>query len=123
MPAVRKYASAADRQAAYRERCRRRLWAQESDGSVSAASVPPAPGKRRWDAITRHALCLLEQAAEEMQDYYDRQSETWQESEAGESLIERLESMTEIVEVLQAQLTTLKRNVTLQKTGVDNHGN
>jgi len=96
MPAVRKYASAADRQSAYRERCSRRM-AETSSGP----SVPPAPGKRRWDGMIGQAVCLLEQAAGEMQDYYDQRSETWQESQAGESLIERVESLTEIVAALQ----------------------
>ena len=89
MPRVRKYQTNGERQAAYRHRC-----AQVMDFEV-AAPIPSALGRRRWKAILKAASVLLNCAASEMQDYFDQHSETWQDSQAGESLTEMLESMQE----------------------------
>lgn len=86
MPRTRKYQTNGERQAAYRRRC-----AQRAD----AGQIPSAPGRRRWKAMLNAASSLLDSAASEMRDYFDQHSECWQESPAGESLAETLESVEE----------------------------
>lgn len=91
MPRTRKYQTNGERQAAYRRRC-----AQVTDVGVCAL-LPSALGRRRWRAMVNKALLLLEGAASEMQEYFDQHSESWQESQAGESLAEMLESVQDAV--------------------------
>ena len=43
--------------------------------------------------MIKAASALLEGAATEMQDYFDQRTDTWQESQVGESLLEMLESV------------------------------
>lgn len=78
MPRRRKYQTNGERQAAYRGRC-----AQATFGSI-----PSVPGLRRWKAMIKAASALLEGATTEMQDYFDQRTDTWQESQVGESLLE-----------------------------------
>ena len=85
MPRTRKYHTDGERQAAYRRRC-----AQATSGSI-----PSVPGRGRWKAMVKAASVLLNCAASEMQDYFEQHSEAWQDSQAGESLTEMLESMQE----------------------------
>jgi len=47
------------------------------------------------------ALHLLEQAQEEMQDYYDGKSEAWQDSQRGEAFAEAMESAADIASELK----------------------
>jgi hypothetical protein len=82
MPRTQKYQSNGERQAAYRRRC-----AQATFGSI-----PSVPGRRRWKAMLKAASALLECATTEMQEYFEAHSDTWQESQVGESLVEMLES-------------------------------
>jgi hypothetical protein len=95
MPTPRQYASAAQRQAAYRLRCR-----EEGGLTRGVASLPSQPGRRRWAALCGRALSLVEQLGQEMEVYYDQRSEAWQESERGEALGEMMESVAEIAEAL-----------------------
>lgn len=89
MPAARKYESAAERQAAYRLRCKERE-------RTLAYPVPSAPGLRRWTAMFGRALYLVEKASEEMQTYCDGKSEAWQDSERGEAFADAMESAQDI---------------------------
>lgn len=69
MPTPRKYATSADRQAAYRAR-----------RNATAASLPRTssiPGYRRWAVMLSQAQGLLEQVTEEMAVYRDERSEAW----------------------------------------------
>jgi len=50
------------------------------------------------------ALYLVEQAHEEMQDYCDGKSETWQESQSGEKFAETMEFAGEIASELRDAL-------------------
>jgi hypothetical protein len=93
MPRTRKYQTNSERQAAYRLRC-------AQAGKVSA-TFPPGPSRRRWKAIVNAALALLYCAAGEMQDCIEAHSETWQESQAGESLTEMLESVQDASAALE----------------------
>jgi hypothetical protein len=92
MPTPRKYATNAERQAAYRVR-----------GTATApteAPIPPAPGYRRWARMLRQVQGLLTAVTEEMATYWEARSAVWQESERGEAFTERLE----IVEALRDQV-------------------
>lgn len=94
MPMPRKYASVAERQAAYRLRCRERE-------PILAETIPQAPGRKRWRAMLGHALYLVEQAASEMEAYYDQRPESWQTGERGEAFAEAMESATDISSALR----------------------
>jgi hypothetical protein len=58
------------------------------------------PGQRRWDAMRRQALCLVEQVTSEMAMYHEQRSEQWQDSEKGEAFIEVMESIADIAAAL-----------------------
>jgi hypothetical protein len=101
MPTPRKYANHAERQAAYRRR-------QAEAAPVLTAGDPSSPGSKRrtpsparWEALIRQARRLVEAAAEEMEEYYEQRSERWQESEPGEALLERLQSVQEAKSALE----------------------
>jgi len=91
MPTPRKYASNAERQAAYRAR----------RPSETAGTPPPRPGYRRWGVMIRQAGTLLETITVEMEAYYEERSESWQDSERGENFTERLELIEEIVTLIR----------------------
>jgi hypothetical protein len=92
MPTPRKYANAAEKQAAYRHRL---------NAQTQSKTTPPAPGYKRWNAMRSQSLCILELAITEMETYYDQRSDAWQESERGEALTEMTESMAEIAAVMR----------------------
>lgn len=101
MPQPRKYASPAERQAAYRIRCER---TRQNQASVKGLPCLPAlatmPGWPRWKATFRMAHDLIDGAVSEMQDYYDDRSDAWQESERGEDHQERIASVEAVLEAL-----------------------
>lgn len=94
MPTPRQYATSAERQAAYRQRS-----AAAGQQALTARGVPPLPGvatipgQARWQELIRRASILLATVQEEMQDYYDQRSETWQESERGADFLERMQAI------------------------------
>jgi hypothetical protein len=94
MPTVRKYASAAERQAAYRRRCAARRQEQMH-------SSPSTPSPKRWKTMMAQALRILETATREMESYHDKRSERWQEGERGEQFREMTESLEEITAALR----------------------
>lgn len=99
MPRTRKYQTNSERQAAYRRRC-----AQTTDAELITKVSGPivsVPGRGRWKAMVKAASVLLDCAASEMQDYFDQRSEQWQDSQAGESLAEMLESVQEALASLE----------------------
>ena len=95
MPTTRKYATPADRQAAYRTRRATR------SAATGPPAAPPVPGVRRWTVITGQVRSLLEGGAGEMAAYQTARSETWQRSERGELCTETVEALEEILEMLQ----------------------
>lgn len=95
----KKYGTAAQKQAAYRARCAAQR--QEELASKGIPKVPSMPGYRRWDVMRRHALCLMEQVACEMESYYEEKSERWQDSERGEVFAEVMESIADIAATLK----------------------
>jgi hypothetical protein len=64
-------------------------------------AVPTIPGNARWRAAIEQAYTLLEQTANEMQNYHDDRSEQWQESERASELLERIEALEDFVAQLQ----------------------
>jgi hypothetical protein len=85
MPQERKYASSANRQAAYRRRCQQaRRIELLSKGLPPLPAIPTMPGWPRWNTSLRLAQDLIERTQVEMEQYFDDRSETWQESERGE---------------------------------------
>ena len=92
MPTPRKYANAAEKQAAYRHR----IAAQ-----TQSKTIPPAPGYKRWKVMRSQSLCMIELVITEMETYYDQRSDAWQESQRGEALADMAESMAEIAASLR----------------------
>ena len=93
MPTPKRHASAGERQAAYRLRCKAR---------VGAAPVAPStPGRQRWEMMRRQALSLVETVAQEMETYHDQRPDQWQDSERGEAFAETLESLADIAAALR----------------------
>lgn len=96
MPTPRRYADHAARQAAYRLRLGEARTKELAARRMPALpTIATLPGEARWRALTRQAALLLQTALEEMQDYYEQRSDTWQESERGEAFRERLEALQE----------------------------
>jgi hypothetical protein len=91
MPTPRRYATAAQRQAAYRLRCQTRA---QAGGSTPA--FPTQPGRRRWKAMCARATELLTQVQGEMEAYQAGRPEAWPESARGEAFGELLEAVTEL---------------------------
>jgi|FrelakmetLWP11LW_1041352.scaffolds.fasta_scaffold124280_1 hypothetical protein len=92
MPQIRKYANAAERQAAYRQRC--------AQGQQFKA-ISQTPGYRRWNAMKAQALSLLEQIASEMQCYCNQRSDAWQDSERGETFVDQMDTLEQIANELR----------------------
>ena len=95
MPTKRKYATNADRQAAYRARC----------DTMTPSACLPTPTSialyRRWAALTIQARGIMEGVAEEMVAYEKERSEAWQNSERGEFFHENVETLEEILDLLR----------------------
>jgi len=94
MATPRQYATAADRQAAYRAR-------RGATTGAKSLPIPQVPGYRRWAVILEQVQGQLEGVAEEMADYRDERSETWQNSERCERFTESLEALEEFIELLR----------------------
>jgi hypothetical protein len=101
MPQPKKYASHAQRQAAYRlrqEQARRKQLSAR--GLPAAPLISTMPGSARWNASLQMAYNLMERTIAEMQDYYDDRSEGWQESERGDEHQERIASIEAVLDAL-----------------------
>ena len=98
MSRIRTYATNAERQAAYRKRLAQR----ERSGIVSG--LPKRPGHARWNQAIPKACRLLEIVRDEMQDYFDERSERWQDSERGQDLQGRIDSLSAIVDDIDGLL-------------------
>jgi hypothetical protein len=95
MVAPRKYANAAARQAAYRQRLAARL------GPEPGGPIPVAAGYGRWRAIRNRCVCMLDSAAAEMGSYAHSRSDAWQDSERAEAFAQMMESISEIAAALK----------------------
>jgi len=102
MPTPRRYGTHAQRQAAYRQRvAEARRQELQAKGMPPLPAISALPGVRRWEAMNRQALLLLQSIQEEMQDYYDERSDTWKESERGESMAERLQALQDAIAAVE----------------------
>src|SRR5438128_10489885 len=100
MPTPRRYASHAQRQAAYRRRVAdARKQELQARGMPALPAISTMPAARRWEAVTRQALVLLQTVQGEMQEYYDERSEIWKEGERGESMVEQLQALQDAIAV------------------------
>ena len=96
MPEPKLYASHAQRQAAYRRRCREATERQLRDKGLPALpAVSTIPGATRWCQAITNATELLSMVAEEMESYFDDRSEAWQESDRADTFRERLDAICE----------------------------
>jgi hypothetical protein len=103
MATPRKYATNAERQASYRARC------TAMARSDLPTRVPTVVGPRRWAVVIGHAQGLLAGVAAEMATYWDDRSDTWQNSERGEQLTDRLAALEEILDALGEVATADRR--------------
>ncbi len=94
MPAARKYATSAQRQAAYRVR-------RKAPSELPHDGPSTAPAYRGWLAMRKQALSLLEEVACEMQTYHTQMSEAWRDSQRGQAFAEMMESLAEAAEKLK----------------------
>lgn len=102
MPTPKQYASAAERQAAYRQRqAQARTTEREAKGLPASPPIPTMPSRERWNALQEQARVNLQTMVDEMQVYHDDRSQQWQESEKGEEFQER-------INVLESILTDLE---------------
>jgi hypothetical protein len=98
MPTPKQYASAAQRQQAYRQRQQQaRLVERQQKGLPAAPAIATLPGERRWQALLASAQAALACVHSEMQDYYDERSDAWQESQRAEDLLERIDAIEAIM--------------------------
>src|SRR5580658_7431482 len=79
MPQYRRYKSNAERQAAYRKRQTMERRKELADkGLPPLPRISTMPGAARWNAAIEKCVSLLDMVREEMTEYYDERSETWQ---------------------------------------------
>jgi hypothetical protein len=104
MPTPRKYDNPAQRQAAYR--------ARQATAQASQFPIPTVPGYQRWQVMMGTALAMLTNVHHEMDNYYQQRSEAWQESEKAESFVERMDTLGEIIDLLDE----LNTHTTKEKT-------
>ncbi len=103
MPQPKRYENRALRQQAYRRRT-----AEARQTQLAARALPPLPaiptmpGHRRWQALLGLGQWALETARDEMQDYHDDRSEAWQESEAADTINDRIAALDETIQSLEA---------------------
>jgi hypothetical protein len=94
MPQPRKYASDAERKAAYRGRqAEARRVELQAKGLPPVPAISTMPGTARWKALIACATFALTATHKEMEAYRDQRSESWQESEAAELLQSRIDAI------------------------------
>ena len=101
MPRERKYASDAQRQAAYRHRCKIARHIERSyKGLPTLPTIPSIPGWPRWKASIRMATQLLQRTVDEMQHYCDERSEEWQSSDRAADHQEKTDAIQEVLDLM-----------------------
>lgn len=102
MPTPQKYANNADRQRAYRQRlAQAREQERAAKGMPAAPPIATMPGTTRWNALFETARATLQLARDEMEEYYNDRSETWQESERAQGMQEKIDALDGIIEEIQ----------------------
>jgi hypothetical protein len=106
MAQPRKYASHAQRQAAYHQRRQEARERQlQEKGLPALPALPTVPGTARWRQAIGNAAKLLGMVAQEMQQYHDERSDGWQESDRGTDFQSHLESLIEVQSLVEDLLT------------------
>jgi len=106
MPQPKKHTSAAARQAAFRARREEtRQTSLAAKGLPSLPMISSLPGWARWNASFKAAHALIADSLGEMQDYFDARSNSWQESDRGESHQEKITSVETAVDALSDLLS------------------
>ena len=102
MPQSKIYNSQAQRQAAYRRRCKEasRLQLREK-GLPELPAISTIPGTARWNQAIAHAIQLLSLVEQEMQAYYDDRSDAWLESDRADQFQERLEAVSQALQSVE----------------------
>ncbi len=75
---------------------------QAAKGLPNLPAIASLPGHARWRAMIAQAQMLLSTASEEMASYAEDRSEAWQESNAAEELLAKVELLQETVSQLEA---------------------
>jgi hypothetical protein len=98
MPAPRRYATAALRQAAYQKR---KDAARENElrakGLPPMPLIPTMPGTRRWALMLASARALVQAICDEREGYSDDRSEQWQDSDKGTDFHEHTEEIADLL--------------------------
>ena len=103
MPTPKRYADAAARQRAYRQRqAQSRLVERRQKELPALPAIATQPGERRWQALVELAQSSLSSVHSEMQSYYEERSEVWQEGERGESFLERIDTLEALLSELDS---------------------
>jgi hypothetical protein len=101
MPYAKKYADAAAKQRAYRQRQREaRLAELTAKGLPPLPAIATMPSRERWQGLIEQARIALQTAHDEMATYWDERSEIWQASERGEAMQDRIEALDQVIEQL-----------------------
>jgi hypothetical protein len=101
MPQQRHHTDNAAKQRAYRARqAQARHTEHLAKGLPPAPPLPTLPSQARWQALVARARLYLETARDEMQNYYDDRSATWQESERAADFLEQIESLEHALDAL-----------------------
>ncbi len=103
MPQPRKYDSAAERQRAYLARREQARCQQlQAKGLPALAAIATMPGERRWQGLLESARISLQTLHQEMQAYQEQRSESWQESDKGQAMAERIEMLEALIAEVEA---------------------
>lgn len=110
MSRMRRYATNAERQAAYRLRQREATNPPLYLPALAPLSTVPSTG--RWKMAIDLAERLLQTVAEEMQDYSDNRSERWHQGDVADRFHENLDQVNDI----RDQIDDLKSEFYLTQT-------
>ncbi len=103
MPQPRHYPDAAARQRAYRARQAQTRHAERAaKGLPAAPPLPTIPSRARWQALLAQAHSALETTRDELQEYYEARSVTWQEGERAAALQESLDALEQVLDALDS---------------------
>jgi hypothetical protein len=101
MPTPKRHENAAARQHAYRER--RKLARPLSPKNLPRPSCLAAmPSTARWKELKRQAKAALETLLDEMEEYENQRSETWQEGDKGEAFRQAIERIEEALDAVKS---------------------
>lgn len=94
MPRMRRYATNAERQSAYR--ARQSETANPPLYLPALAPLSTVPSTARWKMAIDLAERLLQTVADEMQDYSDQRSERWHEGDVADRFHQNLDQVNEV---------------------------